>query len=110
MTESGTRKTFASVFAFCKENPRRALFIVYREQIAKQAIASYKQVFGETKSFGLLSGNSKNYMAEYLFTTMQMMTKTETLKQFDRAEFKTIVIGESEIIGQVQRRPILTTS
>lgn len=55
--------------------PRRALFVVHREQIAKQAMESYRRVFGEVKTFGLLSGNEKNYDSDFLFSTMQMMCK-----------------------------------
>lgn len=99
ISATGTGKTYASAFALREENPGRALFIVHREQIAKQAIASYKKVFGETKSFGLLSGNSKNYTAEYLFATMQMMAKPETLEQFDRTEFEIIIIDEVHRAG-----------
>ena len=59
ISATGTGKTYASAFALREENPEKVLFLVHREQIAKQAIRSYKKVFGNTKSFGLLSGNSK---------------------------------------------------
>ena len=48
------RKTYASAFALREQETRKVLFLVHREQIAKQAIASYKKVFGNTRSFGLL--------------------------------------------------------
>ena len=59
ISATGTGKTYASAFALREENPKKVLFLVHREQIAKQAIESYKKVFGTTKSFGLLSGNAK---------------------------------------------------
>lgn len=49
----GTGKTYASAFALQKECPNRALFLVHREQIAKQAMISYKKVFGDKKTFAL---------------------------------------------------------
>lgn len=79
ISATGTGKTYASAFALREENPLKTLFLVHREQIAKQAISSYKKVFGNTKSFGLLSGNSKDFEADYLFSTMQMMAKPEVL-------------------------------
>ena len=82
-----------------EENAKKVLFLVHREQIAKQAIASYKKVFGDTRSFGLLSGNSKDYDVDYLFSTMQMMAKAEILTKFQRDEFDTIIIDEYDIIG-----------
>ena len=69
----------------------RILFIVHREQIAKQAMKSYKNVFGRSKTYGLLSGNSKDTDADILFATMQMMSKEEVMNQFSEDCFKTIV-------------------
>lgn len=99
ISATGTGKTYASAFALREENPDKALFLVHREQIAKQAIASYKKVFGQTKKFGLLSGNAKDYEADYLFSTMQMMAKPETLQRFRKDEFQTIIIDEAHRIG-----------
>lgn len=99
ISATGTGKTYASAFAIREENPKKALFIVHREQIAKQAINSYKRVFGNTKSFGLLSGNSKDYNADYIFSTMQMMAKAETLERFKRDEFQIIIIDEVHRAG-----------
>lgn len=49
LTRGGTGKTYASAFALKNEKPKKALFIVHREIIAKQAIKSYQKVFGNTK-------------------------------------------------------------
>ena len=57
ISATGTGKTYASAFALREDNPKKVLFLVHREQIAKQAIKSYESVFGATKTFGLLSGN-----------------------------------------------------
>ena len=110
ISATGTGKTYASAFALREEDAKKVLFLVHREQIAKQAIASYKKVFGNTRTFGLLSGNSKDYDVDYLFSTMQMMAKQEILTKFRRDEFDTIIIDEYDIIGQVRRRPILKAS
>lgn len=110
ISATGTGKTYASAFALREEDTKKVLFLVHREQIAKQAIASYKKVFGNTRTFGLLSGNSKDYDVDYLFSTMQMMAKQEILTRFRRDEFDTIIIDEYDIIGQVRRRPILKAS
>ena len=99
ISATGTGKTYASAFALRENNPKKVLFLVHREQIAKQAINSYKKVFGNTKTFGLLSGNSKEYEADYLFSTMQMMAKQETLARFKKDEFDTIIIDEVHRAG-----------
>lgn len=107
ISATGTGKTYASAFALRDDNPKKALFLVHREQIAKQAIVSYKRVFGNTKTFGLLSGNVKDYEADYLFSTMQMMTKSEVLAQFAKDEFQTIIIDEAHRVGASSYRNIM---
>ena len=107
ISATGTGKTFASAFALREDNPSKALFLVHREQIAKQAIESYRRVFGNTKTFGLLSGNEKDYKAEYLFSTMQMMAKKEIREKFKPDEFQTIVIDEAHRTGAESYQEIL---
>lgn len=99
ISATGTGKTYASAFGVREENLEKILFLVHREQIAKQAIKSYQKVFGKTKSFGLLSGHDKNYEADYLFCTMQMMAKEETLSRYSKDEFEIIVIDEVHRAG-----------
>ncbi len=107
MTLSGTGKTYASAFAMREEAQGKVLFLVHREQIARQAIASYKNVFGKTKTFGLLSGNSKNFDTDYLFSTMQMMAKQEIRERFRRDEFQVIIIDEVHRIGAASYQNII---
>lgn len=99
ISSTGTGKTYASAFALRELQPKKALFLVHREQIAKQAIKSYKKVFGNTKILGLLSGTSKELHADYLFSTMQMMAKSEIYTQFTEDEFDVIVIDEVHHAG-----------
>lgn len=107
ISATGTGKTYASAFALRDKNPKKALFLVHREQIAKQAIKSYKNVFGNARTFGLLSGTSKDYDTEYLFSTMQMMEKQETLDRFSRDEFDTIIIDEVHRAGSKSYKRIM---
>jgi len=99
ISATGTGKTYASAFALREMQPKKALFLVHREQIAKQAIKSYKKVFGGSKSFGLLSGTKKELDADYLFSTMQMMAKPAVYTQFSKTEFDIIVIDEVHHVG-----------
>jgi len=95
ISATGTGKTYASAFALRDQNPPKALFLVHRKQIAQQAIKSYKNVFGNTKTFGLLSGTSKQTDVDYLFATMQTMSKEEIMLLFKPDEFAMIVIDEA---------------
>ena len=107
ISATGTGKTYASAFALREEETKKVLFLVHREQIAKQAIASYKKVFGNTRTFGLLSGNSKDFDVDYLFSTMQMMAKQETLSRFHKDEFETIIIDEAHRTGAASYQNIM---
>ncbi|MCJ0588331.1 DEAD/DEAH box helicase family protein, partial [Enterococcus cecorum] len=108
MTREGTGKTYASAFALRNIKYKRALFLVHREQIAKQAIASYKKVFGPTRTFGLLSGNHKaDASVDYLFSTMQMMAKEEIRQQFPKDYFDVVVIDEAHRVGAGSYQRIL---
>ena len=107
ISATGTGKNYASAFALRENKPGRALFLVHREQIAKQAIESYKKIFGETKTFGLLSGNSKEFEADFLFSTMQMMSKEDIFKKFKEDEFDIIVIDEAHRIGASSYQKII---
>lgn len=101
VSATGTGKTFASAFAVRDFKPKKFLFLVHREQIAKQSIKAYKRVFGEG-NFGLLSGNHKDIDADYLFSTVQTMSNDKgeiNYLNFDPDEFDYIVIDEVHKAG-----------
>lgn len=99
ISATGTGKTYASAFAVKDFAPRRMLFIVHREQIAKQALKSYRRVLGPSVSMGLLSGNDKDTDAAYVFSTMQTISKENIYTQFAPDEFDYIVIDEVHRAG-----------
>lgn len=99
ISATGTGKTYASAFAVKDFAPRRLLFIVHREQIAKQALKSYRKVIGSHVSMGLLSGTIKNTNADYIFSTMQTISKENVYTQFSPDEFDYIVIDEVHRAG-----------
>ena len=79
-------------------NYNRVLFLVHREQILKQAMASYKKVMPDTVSMGLLSGNYKEVDSDYLFSTVQTMSRDYVLEKFDKNRFECIVIDDERVI------------
>ena len=86
---------------------RRALFIVHREQIAKQTLKSYKRVFGSSRTYGLLSGNSRELGAEFLFATMQMMSKEDILSHYSPEDFDVIMLDECHHAGAESYQKIM---
>ena len=99
VSATGTGKTYASAFAVKDFAPKRFLFLVHREQIAKQSVEAYKHVFDEHEKFGLLTGNSKDYGSGYLFSTIQTMSKDDVYTRFDRDYFDYIIVDEVHKAG-----------
>lgn len=106
-SSTGTGKTIASAFAVRELDPERMLFVVHREQIAKQALNSYKRIFGESKTYGLLSGNQKDMHADCMFSTMQMMAKPEIHQSFDPDAFDVIILDECHHAGSSSYQKIM---
>ena len=108
VSATGTGKTYAAAFAVKDFAPKKFLFIVHREQILNQAIKSFKRVFnGEDDKFGLLSGNKKEIHKDYLFSTVQTMSKEEYYTKFDEDEFDFIVIDEVHKAGALSYKKLL---
>ncbi|NFH81389.1 DUF3427 domain-containing protein [Clostridium botulinum] len=99
ISATGTGKTYLSAFELRNCNPNKALFIVHREQIAKQALNSFKNVFGDTRSMGILSGTSKDLDKDFIFCTVQTLSKDAVLYNFSKDEFDYIVIDEVHKAG-----------
>jgi len=117
ISATGTGKTYASAFAIRKlfaDNlfqGKKALFLSHREQINRQALKSYKRVFGENIPMALLSGTEndirKARQASFLFSTMNMMAKEEIREQFGPKEFSVIVLDECHRSGAESYQKII---
>ena len=95
ISATGTGKTYASAFTLRELEFKRVLFLVHRGQIAKQSLKSYKKVFGNDISMGLVTGKYQDYDANFIFATIQTLSKDEVLKKYDRQAFDAIVIDEA---------------
>ena len=95
MTFAGTGKTYASAFAMRELEFKRVLFVVHRNQIAKQAMKSFRKVFGGKVSMGQVTGKHQDYDADYIFATVQTMSKQENLDRYVKDHFDAIVIDEA---------------
>ena len=101
ISATGTGKTYLAALDVKNYNPKRFLFVAHREQILKKSLDSFHKVLGGDKktNYGILSGNTKNTDAKYLFATVQTLSKAENLNQFKRDEFDYILIDEAHHIG-----------
>ncbi|MGF2614611.1 DEAD/DEAH box helicase [Rossellomorea vietnamensis] len=100
ISATGTGKTYLSAFDVRCFAPRRMLFIVHREQILQKAKADYQKILGGAdRDYGILSGNSKQQDARYLFATIQTLSKDNALHQFDPSEFDYVLVDEVHKAG-----------
>ena len=94
ISSTGTGKTYLSAFDVKNYNPKRMLFVIHREQIAKEAMASFQRIL-PNKNYGLLSGNNRNYESDYIFTTIQTLSRDQHLYKFSKSHFDYIIIDEA---------------
>ncbi|HWL22386.1 MAG TPA: DEAD/DEAH box helicase [Ureibacillus sp.] len=100
ISATGTGKTYLSAFDVRNFAPKKMLFIVHREQILKKAMQDYRKILGgHEEDFGILSGNSKDMNAKYLFATIQTVSKDNYLQQFAKDQFDYILIDEVHKAG-----------
>lgn len=117
ISATGTGKTYASAFALRKLFTdklfpnKKALFLSHREQINKQALKSYKRIFGKNVPMELLSGNQndieKAKSGEFLFSTMNMMARADIMEQFKPDEYSVIVLDECHRSGAASYQRII---
>jgi superfamily II DNA or RNA helicase/HKD family nuclease len=95
ISATGTGKTYLSAFDVQKVKPKKFLFIVHRRTIAEEAMKTFQNLLGSDIKMGIFSGNRKELEAEYLFSTIQTISKQEHLDKFDSNYFDYIVIDET---------------
>lgn len=102
ISATGTGKTYLAAFDVLNANPNKMLFIVHREQILKDALRSFQRVIGgSSEDYGILSGNSKDLGAKYLFATIQTISRPHYQQMFQRDEFDYILIDEVHKSGAI---------
>jgi len=107
ISATGTGKTFLSAFDVHNFNPQKFLFIVHRGNIAKAAMKTFKAVFGQSKNMGMYTGDLKEKDCDFLFSTIQTISKDEHLNQFNQNYFDYIVIDESHRAGADSYKKII---
>ncbi len=95
ISATGTGKTYLSTFDALNVNPKRLLFVVHRANIAKKALQTYQSIFKNDKTFGLYSGQSMDSESDYIFSTIQTLSRENHLAKFSPDAFDYIVIDET---------------
>lgn len=95
ISATGTGKTYASAFAMRELGFNRVLFLVHRSTLAKQALASFRNVFEDKKSMGIVGAGYSDYDADYIFAMVETLHKEGNLRKFAPEEFDCIVLDEA---------------
>jgi superfamily II DNA or RNA helicase/HKD family nuclease/SOS-response transcriptional repressor LexA len=99
ISATGTGKTYLSAFDAKTFRPKRLLFVVHRLTIAQKSLESFRNIFGAEKTMGLYSGAQRELGNDFLFATVQTISKQNHLDQFEKDYFDYIVIDESHRSG-----------
>jgi superfamily II DNA or RNA helicase len=99
ISATGTGKTYLSAFDAKAFNPERLLFVVHRLTIAKDSLKTFQKVFGKTKTMGLYSGEKRDLDCDFVFSTIQTISKLTHLENFAKDHFDYIIIDETHRSG-----------
>ncbi|MDN6292764.1 MAG: DEAD/DEAH box helicase family protein, partial [Tetragenococcus halophilus] len=99
ISATGTGKTYLSAFDVKNFNPNKLLFVVHRLNIAEDALETFRDIFRDKKTYGIYSGNRKELEADFIFSTVQTISREDHLSNFNKDEFDYIIIDESHRSG-----------
>lgn len=109
ISATGSGKTFLSAFEVKHYAPRKFLYIVHREQIARESMHKFRQILGDGISASLLGGG-KTYDRDAVFTfaMIQTLSRSEVLQSFRQDEFDYIVVDEVHRAGAKSYEKVLS--
>ena len=107
ISATGTGKTVLSALDAKAFNARRVLFVVHRHNIASKALATFKKIFGESRSYGMYSGSKNEINKDFLFSTVQTINAAHHLTKFSPDHFDYIIIDETHRAGAMTYQKIL---
>lgn len=91
---TGTGKTYLSAFDVQQFQPKRLLFIAHREELLNSAIKTYSSLFQDEFLCGKITGQEKEFDKQFIFSTIQSLSKDNTLEAFKPDDFDYIIIDE----------------
>jgi len=99
ISATGTGKTYLAAFDVKNFNAKRVLFVVHRRNIAEKALETFQSIFKNTKTLGIYSGNETNISVDFIFSTVQTISKDNHLNKFTKEHFDYIIVDETHRIG-----------
>tara|TARA_B100000809_G_scaffold263392_1_gene316517 strand:- start:9663 stop:13115 length:3453 start_codon:yes stop_codon:yes gene_type:complete len=95
ISATGTGKTYLAAFDVQTFKPKKLLFVVHRLNIAKKALETFKKLFKTEKTFGVYSAEKRELEADFIFATVQTISREDHLSQFSKDAFDYIIIDET---------------
>ena len=95
ISATGTGKTYASAFAMRELGFKRVLFLVHRNQLAKQAKRSFERVFSNSITTGIVGAGRLEYDADYVFATRDTLYREDHLHHYNPHDFDCIILDEA---------------
>ncbi len=99
ISATGTGKTYLAAFDVKAFKPKKLLFVVHRLNIAQKALDTFRKIFKSTKTLGLYSGSKRELEADFIFSTVQTISRADHLSNFKKDHFDYIIIDESHRSG-----------
>lgn len=106
ISATGTGKTYLSAFDVAAYQPKKMLFVIHRENIARAAMKTFKKVI-KNKTMGLYTGTTQDQDVDYLFATVQTISKEEHFSKFAPDAFDYIIIDEVHRAGAASYQKLL---
>ena len=94
ISATGTGKTYLSAFDASAFDAKRVLFVIHRENIARAAMKTFRTVFGNSRTMGFYGGSEYDMDSDFIFTTVQTMSRPDHYLKFDPDHFDYICIDE----------------
>jgi superfamily II DNA or RNA helicase/HKD family nuclease/SOS-response transcriptional repressor LexA len=107
ISATGTGKTYLSAFDAKAFNSKKLLFVVHRLNIAKKSLETFKTIFRSSKTYGVYSGNRRELDNDFVFSTVQTISKQSHLELIAKDHFDYIVIDESHRSGAVSYKRLI---
>ena len=90
---TGLGKTWLAAFDVARLQSRRVLFVAHREEILKQAKATFRRIRPQAR-LGFYFGGQHDQDADVLFASIQTLGAAKHLERFARSAFDYIVVDE----------------
>lgn len=103
---TGMGKTWLAAFDTLHLQAKRVLFVAHREEILLQAQAVFNRVHPAVRT-GLFQGDVKEIEADFIFASVQSLSRPESLQRFASQHFDYIVVDEFHHASAPSYRSIL---